>query len=201
MRILNNGISILAAIMLLLGGCKDKTEAVIPEYLSTKEIPDWNEIYPLLLSRALEWDPDARLDIAVVNINWQNHPEKRLVSAFFQTPNKEFETLHLKYLKDGTIEANVNSHGVPIPSFDPIERTEWNLNSTAAWDLLLQNPDVVSHDSKFFECSSLMLMKKEIRNEEKVLIWQLALADCEHTVSILYFVDASSGDFLGVETH
>jgi len=149
----------------------------------------------------LEWDTDAELDVAVIDLNWPDHAEQRLVSAFFQTPNKKFETLHLKYLKDGTIKEGINTHGITIPSFDPIERSEWKLNSTDAWDLFLQSPDVVSHKPKFFECSTLMLMKKEIGDKEKTLVWQLSLADCEYTVSILYFIDASSGEFWGVEKH
>jgi hypothetical protein len=173
----------------------------VPEYLSTKEIPDWNEIYPLLLPSALEWDPDASLNAAFIQVNSQNDLDQQLISAFFQSPNKQLETLHLEYLKDGSIKVSVNSHGVPIPSFEPIEKTEWKLNSTDAWDLFLENPDVVSSNPKLFECSSLVLTKKVIGGEEKTLIWQLSLADCERTVLIQYFVDARSGEFLGVETH
>jgi hypothetical protein len=201
MRILNIGIKILIVITFLLSSCQNKTAPVIPEYLSKKEIPDWNEIYPLLLPSAREWDPDAKLDTAFVQVNWQSHPEKSLVGAFFQSPNKEFETLHLEYLNDGTINSSVNSHEVPIPNFDLIDRTEWKLNSTDAWELFLEHPAVVSYDPKFFECSSLVLLKKAVKGEKKTLIWQLSLADCKRTMLIQYFVDANSGDFLGVETH
>ena len=187
--------------MLLSQGCRNKPSTVIPEYLSAKEIPDWNEIYTLLVSSALEWDPDAGLVTAFMQVNWQDHPEQRLVSAFFQSPNKEFETLYLEYLNDGTIQTSVNSHGVPIPDLNTIERTEWKINSIDAWNLFLENHDVVLSDAKYFECSSLVLLEKEIKDEKKIPIWQLSLADCERTVSIQYFIDAQSGDFLGVETH
>ena len=201
MKFLKYGISSLTVIVFLFSSCQKKTPVVVPEYLSNKEIPDWNEIYPLLLPSALEWDPDAKLNTAFIQINWQNDPEQRLVSAFFQSPNKDFETLHLEYLNNETVTASVNAHGVPIPNFDLIERTEWKLNSSDAWNLFLENSNVVSADPKFFECSSLVLLKKAIGSEEKKLVWQLSLADCERTVLIQYFIDAGSGDFLGAETH
>lgn len=201
MKILNNWISLLATIALLLNACQQNTLPVIPEYLAAKEIPNWNEIYPMLMPYALEWDSDVRLDTAFIQVNWQNHPEQRLASAFFQSPNKELETLHLEYLKDGTIKVSVNSHGVPIPSFDPIEKAEWKINSIDAWELFLENQEVVSSDPKIFDCSSLVLTKKVIGGGKKTLIWQLSLADCERTVLMQYFIDAYSGEYLGVETH
>ena len=201
MSVFNKKISTVIALIFLLSSCQNKTEVVVPEYLSMKEIPDWNAIYPLLLAKALEWDPDAKLDTAFMQVNWQNHQEQRLVSAFFQTSHKKFETLHLQYLSDGTILVNLNRHGVPIPNFDPVERSEWTLNSTEAWDLFLQNRDVISEDPKLFDCSSLILIRKAVESNDKRVVWQLSLADCEHTDFMQYFLDANSGAFLGRERH
>lgn len=193
---------IFAAIMLGLSSCKASNIADVPSYLSSKKIPDWNEIYPLLNISAQKWDSDAGLRLAVLEINSKNYPDMRLVSAFFVTPNKKFERLFVQYLEDGNVKTEISTYGVPISNFDLIDRNAWTLNSTDAWSILLQNPDVVSFEPKFFDCATLILINKKLEYEEgKKVIWQLALDDCAQGGSTLFLIDANTGEFLGKESH
>jgi len=193
---------ILATIIIGSSGCQYDDKSVIPSYLAAKNIPDWDEVYPLLIVSAQKWDPDAGLRLAILETNSINHPEKHSIGAFFETPNKSFEFLYLEYFDHGKLTTEIFTHGVPITNYDLIAGNAWTLNSTDAWDLFLQDPDVVSFDSKFFDCATLTLINKRLEDEKhKRVLWQLATDDCAQGGSTLFFVDANTGELLGKESH
>lgn len=181
--------------------CQNNSIADTPSYLLTKKIPDWNEIYPLLLITAQKWDPDAGLRLAVLEINSKNYPDRHLVSAFFETPTDKVEYLVAQYLEDGSVKTEILTRHSPRSNLNIIDNTEW-MNSTDAWNLFLQNPDVVSFDPKFFDCATLILINKQLGyGEEKRVIWQLALDDCREGDLTMFLIDAKSGELLGKESH
>lgn len=201
MRFFSNYI-ILVAIIFVVSSCQIGNKPEIPSYLLSKEIPDWNEIYPLLIINAQKWDPDAGLRLAVLDISPENHPERRVVSAFFEAPNKGLEYLHVQYLDDENIQAEIVTHHTSLANFDPIGSNAQILNSTEAWDLFLQNPDVISFEPTSFDCAKLILINKQLEYEgERKVIWQLALDDCTEEGLVMFLIDATTGKFLGKETY
>ena len=201
MRIYVNYV-VLLVILFVMSSCKDRDLAKTPSYLSNKIIPDWNMIYPLLKTNAQEWDPDAGLRLAVLEINSNSHLEEPLVNAFFETPEKKFDYLHIQYLRDGSIKSEIRTHGVPISNFELIYDNGWALNSTDAWDLFLQAPDVISFAPEYFECATLVLINRRLEHEdEHNVLWELAMDDCSEGRSTLFFIDAGTGELVGKESH
>jgi len=185
----------MAVVFLWVSGCSANVETKqqpVPDYLTAITVPSLRALYPAFLAEAQKWDADADLEKVTIDL-FQVSEELGEVSAIFHSPNRPMELFFVDYfLDDGTMVNDIIELDFPHRNFHFV-RYEDLIDSTEAWQIFLQQPEVLAHAKEDFECAKLIL----IRNVDATrLSWRLALGGlCGDTDLTFYYVDAYTGEF------
>lgn len=186
---------IMVGAILLMAGCQNSDESSnSPDYLSDIEPQSFQQVYPALLARAKEWDAEAGLDIAVVEFNPKAEYQSRDVSAFFRSPNQGPRYLFVEHHLDGTITSKIGGSGDLYGDYTPVEATDKILDSPEAWDIFLQNKDILTYDKENLDCAELLLLREG--TDSTIVLWRLAIWDCEAPEMQFFHIDARTGEQL-----
>jgi hypothetical protein len=184
---------ILLSIMFLLSACVpyDTQEAD----RSRISVVSFEENWPKLQEKALEWQADAHLLGATLPISVDSYnPRESNIYAHFLSNSEPGTMLEIVLNPDGEMRVEFVSI-TPLENAKPILRADWAIDSRDALDSLLEDDDVkflISHSDR--QCSDLNLQRKPQINAKPV-IWRILVVDCRiseynHDESI----DAVSGE-------
>jgi len=164
---------ILPGLVILIGlyGCGNRDRPPV-------KVESLLENLPVLEQTAATWRSDAYLlDADVPLHNGNSRPW--LISAAFQSPSEDSESLLIMLQEDGSLTAQRIPHTVPVVQSDPITREDWALDSQEALEHALdEGGRTFLEDHSERQCSFLRLTRDPTVPTEPV-IWRLALNDCE----------------------
>lgn len=158
------------------------------------QVPSLKESYSDLLLRAVEWDKDAYLYSASVYID--DHPGQRQISLAFHSPTKQYESIIITTLTDGSIEMAVVEHTIPVIQRSPILTHDWDIDSNEALTMFISS----NEDAKEFlvthpkHCSKLKLERFAPADNQPV-VWTLSLFDCSYE-SKYFYLNPITGEML-----
>ena len=159
------------------------------------------EELPRLEEAARLWNSAAYLADAELPIPGGEHGPW-LVSASFNSPTEQYQSLLVFLREDGTIDTEIIPHTVPVVQVEPIEANDWEVDSQEALDIALDEEGM-----QFLEehpgagCSSLALVRIGLEPDSPV-VWRLVLSDClDSWVGQTTEIDATTGEVIGRETH
>ena len=185
----------MAVVFLWVSGCSANVETKqqpVPDYLTAITVPSLHALYPAFLAEAQKWDADADLESVTIDL-FQASEELGEVSAFFHSPNLPREYFFVDYfLEDGTIFTKTTELRFPLDKFHFV-RYEDLIDSTEAWQIFLQQPEVLAHAKEDFECGALILITDK---DVTTMYWRLAIGgECGNIERIYYYVNAYTGEF------
>ncbi|MEA3439092.1 MAG: hypothetical protein U9R58_02300 [Chloroflexota bacterium] len=142
---------------------------------------------PILNERAKEWDRGANLwDI---RISLDSPPEDRrsyeLLSASYQSPSKNYETLLLSLMSSDSIFEEVFNYETPIIQSRPLTKDDWVYDSPEALKIFLEN-DQIQKDLREFELHALKL--------NRLGIWTLNIIKPDFKGSKYYSLDPKTNE-------
>ena len=167
----------------------------------TLSIPSLRENLSELEEAASLWNSAAYLADAELPIPGGEHGPW-LVSASFNSPTEQFQSLLVFLQENGTVNTEIIPHTVPVVQVEPIEANNWKLDSQEALEIALDEEGI-----RFLEehpgagCSSLTLVRIGLEPGSPV-VWRLVLSDCLGPgVGQTTEIDATTGEVLSRETH
>jgi len=156
---------------------------------------------PALREAAQAWRPDAYLADASVPL-LDEGGGALLLDGGFQSPSEQSESLLVRLLEDGTMQAEVVPHTVPVIQVEPITDDDWRVDSTEALERGLDEEGrryLEEHST--WDCSFLAL-ERSGREPGSPVVWRLLLTDCLDPWSAQEAIlDAMSGEVISREVH
>ncbi len=187
MKISGRYASIIISIIFILIGCTPVTHD------TPVKIPSFRQYYPILLEEAQKWQPDAYLDDARIFLFPKSY-DFSMISASFQSPSKDLESLSVDLYQDGAITSKVFTQEYPIYQHEPITEVDWKVDSQEALEYMLNQAGRKSADPDKDACGFIIL-ERVLAVQDQPVIWSLTLWDCADVVQHLY-LDANSGEIL-----
>lgn len=169
-------------------------EPTPPIYFPDVSIVTLEDIYPSLMEKARNWDKDAYLveiDIPLQSMV-QGISRVWLVSAQFQTPNLDRESLIVTMNINGGISKKLIKHSLSIKHVDPINIGDWEIDTE---DLILVLREyglaISQHDPEI--CFTFKLRRIPKFNHE--VMWRVFEEGCMSLSGPdnIYYVDALTG--------
>jgi len=197
-HILFQRLSVFFLFLFWITGCGEEG-AIVPQYLVEKSTISLLENYPGIYAQALQWEPDAKLAIVGVTIGLG---EKNDITAFYDSPNNLSEGVMVKLDVDGSIVSKTLKYNFPrneINSEEIINMSEVNIDSADAWKIFINYPVVASYKKEAFGCAKLFLVPLPVKDHIRT-IWRLSLGECNTNQYEYFYIDASTGEWLQLET-
>jgi hypothetical protein len=181
---------VLIILALINGGC-----IVGKTYNFTVDIVSLKYCYDLLAKEAEEWRSDAYLEWASIDFG----DSDQIVSASFQSPSEEFESVLLVYdPKTQEIREEIIPHEVSINYHVPIEESDWELDSDEAIEAFFSYEDIQKAWRQTPEFCNALKLRHFYVDEQWVLAWVLTVSDCSSYAEYFY-LDPITGDRLELD--
>jgi hypothetical protein len=180
---------------LFLSGCDSSANNIIEEAQSFYVLP-FRERYPEMLDAAQKWKPDAYLIFAVVRIRSKTQPGnvKYIVDAYFDSPSTKYESIVISLSQDGLIRERVFIYEVSDSRYEPIAEDDWQIDSSDALDIYLENENVRSfiNDVENF-CGDMTLERLSYVKEQPV-VWRLRISECLTSKVFELYLNSNTGE-------
>jgi hypothetical protein len=169
---------------LMIGGCHPKENHQVVEIVSVRKY------YPQLLELALSWQDDAYLDCIWLYINMD---DSEFMAEFF-SPSKEYESLSVYLMRDGSFSKQIFIHEIRIYQHAPISESDWQIDSQDALNLILEksNHDFIDFD----HVTNYLKLERNYGVDDQPVVWHLALVYDLGEKSEHYYLDAVDGELL-----
>lgn len=147
------------------------------------------------------WRTDAYLETAGVRLIGESTPSY-LISAKFNSPSDEFESIAVRLLPDGSISTKTYEQSVSVIQTDPINDDDWQLDSPEALLAALDDEGIQfleTLDGTF--CSSMFLERLNLAPGSPV-VWRVLISECESPLTgQTTVIDATTGELISRESH
>ena len=153
------------------------------------KIVSLHEQWANLQAKAAEWYPDAYLVKADIPIQGAVSPW--LISASFQSPSHDKESLGVTLELDGSFTTQRFQHPDPVYQIPPIRRNDISVDSQEALNLLLDDEGLKFLKEHPSHCSALNL-ERDPSQPAKPTVWILRLSSCGLSPSKLTFLDPTT---------
>lgn len=174
---------ILVDILWLLTGCKSAETSDIHSIISAKEY------YPQLLEKAQAWQADAYLDYLIIKLT----PSSSVIGGFFLSPTNPNEKLGVDVFQDGTISTEVYFLSITLRGHEPIQESDWLIDSQAALNIILEKQPTIRIDFSRLTTSCLKL-ERFLAARNQPVVWHLVYDDDPTTMH--YYLDPITGELL-----
>jgi hypothetical protein len=179
-------VSVAVSAGLLLAACRGGASLPV-------EVASLRESLPQMESAAKAWRPDAYLDDAEISVRVRNSTGRR-VSAEFNSPSTEFESLGVEVLADGSVRVERVPHTVPVRQVEPISTDDWKLDSAEALEVALDEEGRTFLGAHIDSHCSFLKLERNIGEPGEPVVWRLVLIDCLSFESLPdRYVDPVSG--------
>jgi len=151
------------------------------------------EALPELSLAAMEWRADAYLvDAQLPLSSFGSHRPQ--VSAGFQSPTEDGESLLVTLHWDDSISTETIAHTIPVIQIPPIDLDKSMMDSGEAFEAAV---DFAGGPSSLSGRGCSFLILERYRAEENLpVIWRLTLGDCDSSATEYIRIDATSGALL-----
>ena len=157
------------------------------------------EKLPLLEDGAKSWQKDAYLRWVRIPIRLEYPDNSRIMTAAFNSPSSEFESLLVYFDTDGSITHEIEKHQIPVYQEIPITRDDWKIDSQEALDLMLDEEGLEFLRSKGENQCNYLVLERHGHQLEEHVVWNLTLSKCFDECPHHLFLDPITGEILEEE--
>src|SRR3990172_33694 len=178
--------------LILLSACSTShsTRSTSASIISLKEN------LPTLQDRARDWNSDAYLTDVDIPIQTKT-ARLWLISASFQSPSEEYESLLVTLELDGRVTVSRVEHKNPVNHEQRIDDGDLRIDSVEALDMMLDSNELRFLQTHDPQCSSLDLKRDLARQDYHPVVWIVSLWDCSVQSDENYtFLDALTGEVI-----
>jgi len=161
----------------------------------TVSIVSLKDHLPELFEEASKWYSDAYLVYADIPIQTDNQ-RPWLISAAFQSPSTDTESISVRLLMDGSMTIDRISHITPVNQLEPILENDWLQDSPEALSSLVDEAVMQFLQINWQQQCSFLKLERYLSQLERPVVWRLTLSDCGVSPSKYSYLDPLSGEML-----
>jgi len=179
--------SLLFIVVTLLIACSQSNFVSTTPSVSTTNIISLKDHLPTLYEEAKRWHPDAYLRNVDIPIQ-RKQSNLWLISANFQSPSDDHESLAVNLWQDGKLTTEPFKHEASVYQTQPIKNEDWPIDSQDALNLLLDDDGINFLQTHAIHCSALNL-ERDLAQTSEPVIWILTLSSCGRGDTTHIFLD------------